>query len=92
MEPLFEAKVTYNGRYELYNVYRLETEKYKAQLIINEDSDDTGAPKELTMFKDNNNTWHTDDKNCTELCSTLGIEIDVFNTGYGELLGRIGVR
>ncbi len=91
MEPLFEAKASYNGRYQLYNVYRVEPEKYKAQLILNGDGNDTGAPRELTIFK-NNHAWHTVEENYNELGSTIGIEIDVFNNGYGELLGRIGVR
>lgn len=52
---------------------------------------DTTFPAELVLIK-NDEIWQSEDKAYPELSSTLGDEIDVFNSGYGELLGRIGVR
>ena len=90
MEPLFEAKALYADQYVLYNIYRLGTEKYRAQLVTDEEGDyDPGAPKELVLSK-NNRGWHIEDSSFKDLGNTLAIEIDVFNNGYGALLGRIG--
>jgi hypothetical protein len=92
MEPLFEAKASYGDQYALYNVHRLDHEKYKAELISHDTGNtDAPAPAELILSK-KNGTWQTDDNQVSELISTIGIEIDVFNNGYGALLGRIGVR
>ncbi|GEO11811.1 hypothetical protein [Segetibacter aerophilus] len=91
MEPLFEAKALYENEYVLYNIYRIERERYKAELIVNDDEEDkTTAPKELFVTK-KNGKWHIEDSTFNELGLTLGIEIDAFNNGYGALLGRIGV-
>ena len=90
-EPLFEAKITYNEQLELYNIFRIDGEKYKAKLVDKNGEVISGAPKELTLFKENGK-WQTDDTINDTFGSTLGMEIDVFNTGYGDLLGRIGVR
>jgi hypothetical protein len=92
MEPLFEAKATVNEILTAYNIYRIDQENYKAEIVKDEDSDyNTSAPEELTLTK-NHGTWTTHDNNNIDLVATLGIEIDVFNNGYGALLGRIGVR
>jgi hypothetical protein len=91
MEPLFEAKALYENEYVLYNIYRTEREKYKAELIIDDDEEDKStAPKELMVIK-KDGEWHIEDPRFNELGLTLGIEIDAFNNGYGALLGRIGV-
>ena len=91
MEPLFEAKVTINEVLISYNIYRITQEKYKAELMPNHDSDTSvEAPSEFTLEK-KENKWCTADGNYTDIVSTLGTEIDVFNYGYGDLLGRIGV-
>jgi len=91
MKPLFEAKALYAEEYALYNIYRLEPEKYKAQLIYDQnDNYDPLAPVELVVTKQNGQ-WKTHDERYSELGSTIGIEIDVFNNGYGDILGRIGV-
>lgn len=90
MEPLFEAKALFEDQYALYNVHRLTQDKYKAQLIVDEDNDaETIPPKELVLIK-KAGTWQTEDDQFIELGSTIGTEIDVFNNGYGALLGRIG--
>lgn len=91
MEPLFEAKALYGGQYVLYNIYRLGTEKYKAQLVIDENGDnDSTAPAEFVISK-NNRQWQTEDNTYEDLTTTIGVEIDAFNNGYGALLGRIGI-
>lgn len=92
MNPLFEAKVSVEDQYALYNIFRLDSNKYKAELIM----DDNGefyalAPRELILTK-NNGKWQSEDASFEELVKTIGIEIDVFNNGYGALLGRIGVK
>ena len=95
MEPLFEAQATVNEKLTSYNVYRLSENTYKITLKHNEDDDDaenlTGAPAEFTMKK-TDGKWCTEAISYGELCSTIGTEIDVFNYGYGDLLGRIGVN
>lgn len=92
MEPLFEAKATFNEQITIYNIYRIHPEKYKAQIVLKESTkSDKDAPSELVLFK-KNGTWQAEDNTNLELSTTLGIEIDVFNHGYGDLLGRIGVR
>lgn len=92
MEPLFEAKATYKEELATFNIFRLEEEKYKAELVQNEDKPyTTDVPKELVVEK-LSGQWQTDRVDFKELGSTLGVEIDVFNSGYGDLLGRIGVR
>lgn len=92
MKPLFEAKARYADKYALYNIYRVEPGKYKAELITDENGDfDSSAPNELLLSK-NDGEWQTEDATFKELGGTLGIEIDVFNNGYGALLGRIGVE
>ncbi len=92
MEPLFEAKATYKKELAIFNIFRIEEDKYKAELVANEeDPYATDVPKELVIEKKSGN-WQTDRESYKELGSTLGIEIDVFNNGYGDLLGRIGVR
>jgi hypothetical protein len=88
MEPLFEAKALYVNEYALYNIYRIAPEKYKAQLIT--DENDSAAPMELLIIK-SNGQWQTEDPAFNELGTTLGVEIDVFNHGYGDILGRIGI-
>ena len=50
----------------------------------------TEAPTELIVEK-KDGMWYTEDKGHNKLASTLGAEIDVFNYGYGDLLGRIEV-
>lgn len=91
MEPLFEAKALYENEYALYNIYRLEVDKYKAQLITDENGNyDSASPMELIVSKQNGE-WQTDDPAFHDLGCTLGIEIDAFNNGYGALLGRIGI-
>ena len=90
MEPLFEAKALFEDQYVLYNIYRVEPEKYKAELIVDEAGDnETAAPRQVIVSK-NNRKWETEDNTASELGATLGIEIDAFNNGYGALLGRIG--
>ena len=92
MEPLFEAKATFDGRLRVYNIFRTSPESYKAQFVPGEDDEEaTTAPAELLLTRDNG-SWQTEDNKYNDLGSTLGIEIDVFNNGYGDLLGRIGVR
>jgi len=92
MEPLFEAKTTFDERMTLYNIFRIGKEKYKAEMVNNKnDRHETTAPRELILTK-NNYTWQTENSDYAELGATLGAEIDAFNNGYGDLLGRIGVR
>jgi hypothetical protein len=91
MKPLFEAKATFNKQRTFYKIFRLHPEKYKAQIVAKESAYNTTAPEELVLIK-NNGTWQTEDSTHKELSSTLGIEIDVFNNGYGDVLGRIGLR
>lgn len=90
MELLFEAKAITNEQTILYNIFRLQPEKYKAEIILEENADTT-SPAGLVLIK-NNETWQSEDNTYSELSATLGAEIDVFNNGYGDLLGRIGVR
>ena len=91
MQPLFEAKATFDERITVYNIFRIGPEKYKAQIVIDEGAkNEATAPAEMILTKDQG-TWHIEDNNYDELGATLGAEIDVFNNGYGELLGRIGV-
>lgn len=89
MEPLFEAKATYNDRLETFNIFRIEPEKYHAQMVLNE-NDNFITPVNITVFK-KDGEWQTEDRSYSDLAATLGAEIDVFNFGYGDLLGRIGV-
>jgi hypothetical protein len=92
MNRLFEAKARFAGEYVLYNIYRLGLDQYEAQLIQEENAENgLNVPRRLIVSKDNGE-WQTDEAAYSELGSTLGIEIDAFNHGYGELLGRIGVR
>jgi len=92
MDRLFEAKARFGEEYVLYNIYRLGLDQYEAQLIQEENAEtDLNVPRRLIVSKDNGQ-WQTDEATFSELGSTLGIEIDAFNHGYGELLGRIGVR
>lgn len=92
MELLFEAKAITNEQKTLYNIFRLQPERYKAEMILEEDADiDKTFPAELILIK-NNESWQSEDNNYPELSATLGAEIDVFNNGYGDLLGKIGVR
>ncbi|HEX8462342.1 MAG TPA: hypothetical protein VF623_12965 [Segetibacter sp.] len=91
MEPLFEAKATINQQLTSYNIYRINQEKYKAELMLTEDAEiSADVPSELTLVR-KDNKWCTDDNSNPGLAATLGTEIDVFNYGYGDLLGRIGV-
>jgi hypothetical protein len=91
MEPLFEAKAPYEDEYALYNIYRIEQEKYKAQLLFDKEGNtNPGAPMELIITK-KNRKWQTEDSRFEDLATTLGVEIDAFNNGYGALLGRIGI-
>jgi hypothetical protein len=92
MERLFEAKAPFEDQYALYNIYRLAPQEYKAELISDKNGDYvTTAPKELVISKSNGN-WQAQDNLFSELVRTLGVEIDVFNNGYGALLGRIGIE
>ena len=92
MTLLFQAKATFNRRLTFYNIFRLQAEKYKAEIVLKENTGNkTTVPGELVLIK-NNGTWQTEDNSHTELSTVLGAEIDVFNYGYGDLLGRIGVR
>lgn len=92
MEPLFEAKALYAGVYALYNIYRLGTEKYKAQLVLDQNGEfDSAAPIEFVISK-NGGQWETEDNTYRDLITTIGVEIDTFNHGYGALLGRIGIE
>jgi hypothetical protein len=92
MEPLFEAKATYNEQLTLFNVFRLAANKYKVERKIDGETNDAGSgPTQLTLEK-TGGQWITDDANYTDLGCTIGTEIDVFNIGYGDLLGHIGVR
>jgi len=90
MELLFQAKAIINEDTVLYNIFRLESEKYKAEIVLEENTDTT-FPERLILMK-NNETWQSEDKAYPQLSAILGDEIDVFNYGYGDLLGRIGVR
>lgn len=91
MELLFEAKALYAGEYALYNIYRLDRDTYKAQLITDTNGNyDSAAPMELVVAKQAGK-WRSEDSAYGELGATLGIEIDAFNNGYGALLGRIGM-
>ncbi len=92
MELLFEAKAIINEETILYNIFRLQPEKYKAEIVLDENTDaDTTSPAELILIK-NSETWQSEDNTYLELSLALGAQIDVFNNGYGDLLGRIGVR
>lgn len=91
MAPLFEAKATFKEQLETYNIYRLELEKYKAELVGSSAGQDPELPKQVILTKENG-SWKTGDGFNTAFAKVLGTEIDVFNTGYGDLLGRIGVR
>jgi hypothetical protein len=92
MAPLFEAKARVNEQLTLFNVYRLTVDKYKVELKWGEDIDSSNyAPEELTLHKQKGQ-WITDDMQYIDLGCTIGTEIDVFNNGYGGLLGRIGDR
>jgi hypothetical protein len=92
MEPLFEAKARVNEQLTLFNVYRLTVDKYKVEPKRDEDIDSSNdAPEELTLHKQKGQ-WITEDTLYTALGCTIGTEIDVFNNGYGGLLGRIGDR
>ncbi len=92
MELLFEAKAITNEQKTLYNIFRLQPERYKAEMILEENADiDKTSPSELILIK-NNETWQSEDDTYPELSAALGAEIDVFNYGYGDLLGRIGVK
>ena len=92
MEQLFEAKAPFEDQYALYIIYRLTPQEYRAELLPDKDGEyDTAAPKELIVTKNNGN-WQSDNAAFGELAKTIGVEIDVFNNGYGALLGRIGVE
>jgi hypothetical protein len=91
MERLFEAKARVNDQYTFYDVFRLTQDTYRAILKLdNESENENQAPQELILEK-KEGKWHTEDSRFTELGATLGVEIDVFNMGYGDLLGRIGI-
>lgn len=91
MDPLFEAKALYGNEYASYNIFRMERGRYKAQLITDAEGNyDDAAPMELIVCK-RQGQWHPEDNGYHELASTLGVEIDAFNNGYGALLGRIGI-
>ena len=84
MDPLFEAKVYVEDQYALYHIYRLDRQQYRAQLVVDKNGDyATAAPTELIVSK-NNGRWETNPGEFNHLGSTLGVEIDVFNNGYGE--------
>lgn len=90
--PLFEAKAAVLDQYALYNIFRLDSDKYRAELISDKNEEyHESAPRELIISK-NNGLWQTEDKLFEELVTTIGVEIDAFNNGYGALLGRIGVK
>lgn len=92
MELLFEAKAIINEETLLYNIFEAQPEKYKAEIVLKENIDsNTNAPDELILIK-NNKTWQSEDNTYPELSAALGAEIDVFNDGYGDLLGRIGIQ
>lgn len=92
MKVLFEAKARIKQQMVLYNIFRLQPEKYKAVIALKANTDnDQAAPSEVVLIK-KNGAWQTEDNTNAVLAGTLGIEIDVFNNGYGDLLGRIGVR
>lgn len=89
MEPLFEAKALVSEKYAMYHIYRISTRKYRAELILDEDGSTNGAaPTELIITK-TEASWQTDNSDFEEIGVTLGTEIDVFNNGYGAILGRI---
>lgn len=92
MEPLFEAKARFNEAIVSYNIFRIDNDNYEASLLSPEDANfPTSAPGRLKLTK-TREEWLIDDEAHKQLGATLGIEIDVFNTGYGDLLGRIGVN
>ena len=92
MKILFEAKAVINKQIIFYNISRISSEKYKAELILREDVySNSTLPDGLVLIK-KNGSWQTEDNLSNELTATLGTGIDVFNTGYGDLLGKIGVR
>ncbi len=92
MERLFEAKAPFKDQYALYNIYRLTPLEYKAELISDRNGEyDCAAPRELIISK-NDGDWQSKDHLFTDLVKTIGVEIDVFNNGYGALLGRIGIE
>ena len=88
MDCLFEAKALFEEEYVIYYIFRAEDKKYRAELLKNEERP-TSAPESIVLFK-KDGEWQSEDNKHKELVSTLGIEIDVFNNGYGALLGRIG--
>lgn len=91
MEPLFEAKAPIGNNYASYSIFRLEKQKYKARLI--EDDSTTyqfEPPIELVVSK-KDGKWETEGLQFKDLGDTIGMEIDTFNNGYGDLLGRIGI-
>ena len=91
MNLLFEAKVVINNQIIFYNIFRLQPNRYKAEIVLKEDTDENvSLPDKIILIK-HNETWYTEDNKTTDLSTTIGAEIDVFNTGYGDLLGRIGV-
>ena len=92
MSPLFEAKASVQDQYALYNIFRLDLDKYKAELISDKNEEyHSSAPRELIISK-NNGKWNSENQLFEDLVATIGVEIDVFNNGYGALLGRIGVE
>lgn len=92
MEPLFQAKALWAAQYALYDIFRVDRNKYRAQLITDEDGNyDDAAPLELLITKIDG-VWQTEDQTYCELAGTIGIEIDAFNNGYGAILGRIGIE
>ena len=92
MEPLFEAKATYNEALTFFNVYRLTADKYKVERKdVAETNIASDVPEQLTLEKAGGQ-WIIDDAQYTDLGCTIGSEIDVFNIGYGDLLGHIGIK
>jgi len=90
MSPLFQAKVLYRDEYILYDIFRTGAEDYIAKHVRGEDEQtQSEAPPQLAISK-SSGVWKTEGSSDNTLCTTLGLEIDVFNNGYGDLLGRIG--
>ena len=91
MDQLFEAKALVNDQYLLFSIDRISTNEYKATSIADQSAETVHmAPTELILAKENGE-WKTENKQLHELATTLGSEIDAFNSGYGDLLGRIGI-
>ena len=90
MEPLFEAKARVNEQLTLFNVYRLTPDKYRVELKANEDYDYTNNPPQEVILEKKDGQWVAENYQYNELGKTICVEIDVFNIGYGDLLGRIG--